>query len=83
MKLISAEELKLSYVFRDMIVKHTWPSLSNTYPRGFCKKLTVRSQLYEGGLVIDGGIFIHFNVGTTAILETRKENALRNIVLCD
>ncbi|XP_008206935.1 NAD kinase 2, mitochondrial [Nasonia vitripennis] len=78
-----ADELKLSYVIRDMIFKHIWPMPKNIHPRGFCDKLTVRSQCYDGGLVIDGGIAVRFNVGTTAVLEAREEDTLRNIVLPD
>lgn len=77
------DELRLSYVIRDMISKHIWPMPKSIHPRGFCDKLTVRSQCYDGGLVIDGGIAVRFNVGTTAVLEAREEDALRNIVLPD
>lgn len=66
-----------------MIVKHIWPPRNNIKPRDFCEKLTIRSQCYDGGLVIDGGIAIHFNIGTTAVLETLEEDTLRNIVFED
>ncbi|XP_014235737.1 NAD kinase 2, mitochondrial isoform X1 [Trichogramma pretiosum] len=78
-----ADELQLSYTIRDMILKPSKPTPEHTFPRGFTKKLTIRSQCYDGGLVIDGGIAIHFNAGTTAVLETLKEDALRNIVFTD
>ncbi|XP_058795973.1 NAD kinase 2, mitochondrial [Phymastichus coffea] len=78
-----AEKLQLAYVVRDMIVKHIWPLPNNIQPRDFCDKLTIRSQCYDGGLVIDGGIAIHFNVGTTAVLETLEQDSLRNIVFQD
>ncbi|KAJ8687196.1 hypothetical protein QAD02_022990 [Eretmocerus hayati] len=78
-----AERLELSYVIRDMIVKHAWPPPRKMDSCGSCQKLNVRSLCSDGGLVIDGGIAVHFNIGTSAILETVAEDALRNIVLPD
>lgn len=66
-----------------MIIKHIWPLPESIHPRGFCKELKIRSQCSDGGLVIDGGIAVHFNVGTTAKLETLEQDTLRNIVLLD
>ena len=83
MNLYYLDQLKLSYAIRDMIVKHIWPLSNDIRPRGFCDKLTVRSQCYDGGLVIDGGIGVRFNTGTTAIFETLDQDTLRNIVLLD
>ncbi|XP_011501082.1 PREDICTED: NAD kinase 2, mitochondrial [Ceratosolen solmsi marchali] len=79
----SAEELKLAYVIRDMVVKHIWPLPTHINYRGFCDELTVRSQCYEGGLVIDGGVVAHFNLGTTAILQCLEDDQLCSIIFPD
>lgn len=46
-----------------------------------CKKLTVKSLCFNGGLVLDGGIAVQFNLGTSAEFEIDPEGALRNIIL--
>ncbi|XP_003487977.1 NAD kinase 2, mitochondrial isoform X1 [Bombus impatiens] len=78
-----AEELKLCYSVRDMMVNSIWPTPKCLQPRGFCKKLTVTSQCYDAGLVLDGGIAVPFNFGTTAVLETYPEDSLRALTLPD
>ncbi|XP_016918860.1 NAD kinase 2, mitochondrial isoform X3 [Apis cerana] len=76
-----AEESKLCYVVRDMIVNDLWPISKCIHPRKFCNKLTVRSQCYDASIVLDGGIAIPFNFGATAIMETYPEDSLRSLVL--
>lgn len=66
-----------------MIIKHKWREPNGIKSENFCKKFTVRSQCYDGGLFIDGGIAVTFNAGTTAVLEILKENSLRSIILLD
>lgn len=77
----NAEELKLCYTIRDLIVNDMWPTPKCLHPRGFCNKLTVISHCYDGGIVLDGGIAVPFNFGTTAILETHPEDTLRALTL--
>lgn len=54
-----------------------------SYPRGFCRKVTVRSQCNDAALVIDGGIAVPFEFGTIAEIETFLEDSLQTITLPD
>ncbi|XP_076177641.1 NAD kinase 2, mitochondrial isoform X2 [Ptiloglossa arizonensis] len=76
-------ELKMCYAIRDMIVSDHWPVPKCLHSRGFCHTLTARSQCFNGGLVLDGGIAVPFNFGTTAILETYPEDSLQYLSLQD
>ncbi|GAB1864219.1 NAD kinase 2, mitochondrial [Camponotus japonicus] len=78
-----AEDSKLCYSIRDMIVTDAMLVSKRIYPRGFCKKITVRSQCFDAGLVLDGGIAVPFNLGTIAEIETFPEDSLRTIILPD
>ncbi|KAL6442326.1 hypothetical protein ACFW04_002527 [Cataglyphis niger] len=78
-----AEDSKLCYSIRDMIVPDPISISKGVYPRGFCKKITVRSQCFDAGLVLDGGIAVPFNFGTIAEIETFPEDSLRSIILPD
>ncbi|OAD54597.1 NAD kinase domain-containing protein 1 [Eufriesea mexicana] len=78
-----AEELKLCYAIRDMIVTDIWPTPKYIHPRGFCNKLTIRSQCFDASIVIDGGIAVPFNFGTTAVLEVYPEDSLQALILPD
>nr|XP_012144689.1 PREDICTED: NAD kinase 2, mitochondrial [Megachile rotundata] len=78
---VNADELKICYSIRDMIVTNIWPVPKTMQTRGFCNKLIVRSQCYDAGLVVDGGIAVPFNFGTTAVLETHPEDSLRSFTL--
>ncbi|XP_024946702.1 NAD kinase 2, mitochondrial isoform X2 [Cephus cinctus] len=75
------EDPRLCYSIRDMIVTNTWQTSKDIQPRGYCNKLTIRSQCFDAGLVLDGGIAVPFNDGTIAVLEVHPEDALRTIVL--
>ncbi|XP_017890727.1 NAD kinase 2, mitochondrial isoform X1 [Ceratina calcarata] len=79
----SPDELRLCYVIRDMIISDALPVSKYLKPRGFCDKLTVRSQSYDAGIVIDSGIAVPFNFGTTAVLETYPEDSLRCLSLLE
>lgn len=79
-----SEELKLCYSIRDMIVTERYDNTPKyIHPRGFCNKLTIRSQCFDASIVIDGGIAVPFNFGTTAVLETFPEDSLRALTLSD
>lgn len=77
------EDSKLCYSIRDMIVNDAMSIPKRIYPRGFCKKITVRSECFDAGLVVDGGIAVPFNFGTIAEIETFPEDSLRTITLPD
>ncbi|XP_014488410.1 PREDICTED: NAD kinase 2, mitochondrial [Dinoponera quadriceps] len=78
-----AEDLKLCYSIRDMIVTNSVPVPKLMHPRGFCAKITVRSQCNDAALVIDGGIAVPFVYGTVAKVEIFPEDSLQTITLSD
>lgn len=78
-----AEDLKLCYSIRDMIVTNAVPVPKLMHPRGFCRKITVRSQCNDASLVIDGGIAVPFDYGTVAKVEIFPEDSLYTITLPD
>ncbi|XP_046735775.1 NAD kinase 2, mitochondrial [Diprion similis] len=76
-----AEDTKIAYTIRDMIVGQTLPLPKGIQPRGYCKKLIIRSHCFDAGLVLDGGIAVPFNDGTIAVMEIHPEDSLRTIML--
>lgn len=80
---IGAGERKLCYTVRDMISMNVWPVPKGITPRGHCKKIAVKSQCYDAGLVLDGGIAVPFTFGTTAVLDTHPDDALRTFSVND
>ncbi|KAL0109981.1 hypothetical protein PUN28_013550 [Cardiocondyla obscurior] len=78
-----AEDCKLCYSIRDMIITNAMPISKDVHTRGFCKKATVKSQCFDASLVLDGGIAVPFNFGTIAEIETYPEDSLRTLTLLD
>ncbi|XP_011058788.1 PREDICTED: NAD kinase 2, mitochondrial [Acromyrmex echinatior] len=78
-----AGDSKLCYSIRDMIMTNAIPVSKDVHTRGFCRKAIVKSQCFDAGLVLDGGIAVPFNFGTIAEIETFPEDSLRTIVLLD
>lgn len=78
-----ADDPKLCYSIRDLIVTDAMSVPKGMHPRGFCRKITVRSQCHDAGLVLDGGIAVPFNFGTIAEIETFPEDSLRTITFPD
>lgn len=74
----------MAYTIRDLISVGVWPYPKGVIePRGFADKIEVKSKCSDAGLVLDGGITFPFNEGTVTHLETRPEDALRTILLCE
>lgn len=73
----------MCYSIRDMIVTNAVPVPKLVHPRGFCTKITVRSQCNDASLVIDGGIAVSFDYGTVAKVEIFPEDSLHTITLPD
>ncbi|XP_018050710.1 PREDICTED: NAD kinase 2, mitochondrial [Atta colombica] len=76
-----AGDSKLCYSIRDMIMTNSIPVPKDVYTRGFCRKAIVKSQCFDAGLVLDGGLAVPFNFGTIAEMETFPEDSLRTIIL--
>lgn len=81
--MFSCEDKRMTYTIRDLISAGVWPDPKGLAPRGFASKIEVKSRCFDGGLVIDGGVFIKFNEGTTAILEIYTSDALRTVKLIE
>lgn len=78
---LNPEEQKLCYTIRDLIATDVWPVPKCLQRYNSCKKITIRSLCSDGGLVLDSGIAVKFNLGTTAEFEIDPNGALRSIVL--
>ena len=68
-------------VFRDPISVGTFPTSTESRPRGSAKRIAVRSKCFDASLVIDGSLSFKFNDGTKAIIEILEEDALRTFQL--
>ncbi|KDR17625.1 NAD kinase 2, mitochondrial isoform X2 [Zootermopsis nevadensis] len=79
----NCEDKRMTYTVRDLISAGVWPDPKGLEPRGFANKIEVKSRCFDGGLVIDGGVFFRFNEGTTATLEIHKSDALRTVRLTE
>ncbi|XP_017765286.1 PREDICTED: NAD kinase 2, mitochondrial-like [Eufriesea mexicana] len=77
----SAEELKMTYMIREMYHATRCSRHKCCLDRQKCNKITVKSHGFDAGLVIDGGISLPFNDGTIATFDIKPEYSLRNIVL--
>lgn len=75
------DDTQMAYTIRDLISAGVWPQPKGIQPRGFAKKLKVRSVCYDASLVIDGGVSFTFNDGAIAILEICPDDALRTVDL--
>jgi NAD+ kinase len=71
----------MAYTLRDPISVGTFPSSTESRPRGTAKRLAVKSKCFDACLVIDGSLSFKFNDGTKAIVEILEEDALRTFQL--
>ncbi|ERL90205.1 hypothetical protein D910_07559 [Dendroctonus ponderosae] len=78
--IFNADDRRMSYTIRELISAAVWPDPKGIKPRGFARKIEIKSNCFEASLVIDGGVSFSFNDGTTALLEIRPEDALRTVV---
>ncbi|KAE9548149.1 hypothetical protein FO519_008637 [Halicephalobus sp. NKZ332] len=69
---------KMAYSVRDPIFNATF---LKTAPRGFAKKIKVKSRCSHAHLVLDGSVSIPFNQGTEVVLELIPQDALQTVVL--
>lgn len=70
----------MAYTIRDPVVFGTD---FNSKPRGFAKRIEVKSRMFDACLVIDGGLSFVFNDGATAVFEIFDEDALRTVQFAD
>ncbi|XP_076340024.1 NAD kinase 2, mitochondrial-like isoform X1 [Tachypleus tridentatus] len=73
-------ETLLAYTIRDPVVFGTGFS---SKPRGFAKRIEVKSRMFDACLVIDGGLSFLFNDGAVATLDILEDDALRTVTLLD
>ena len=50
-------------------------------PRGFAKRIEIRSRMFDACLVIDGSLSFVFNDGATAVLEILEQDALKTVAI--
>ncbi|KAJ4432136.1 hypothetical protein ANN_20752 [Periplaneta americana] len=81
--IFSCEDKRMSYTIRDLISAGVWPDPKGLEPRGYANRIEVKSRCFDGGLVVDGGVFFKFNEGTTATLEVHDCDALRTVKLTE
>lgn len=70
----------MAYTIRDPIV---FGMGFKSKPRGFAKRIEIKSRMFDACLVIDGGLSFTFNDGSTAVLDINDEDALLTITLPD
>lgn len=76
----SPESGKMMYTVRDPIEAYTLPYAQEIRPRGYAKRLDIRSRCFDACLVIDGGLSFPFNDGSEATLEMFDSDALRTVI---
>nr|XP_034195205.1 NAD kinase 2, mitochondrial-like isoform X3 [Osmia lignaria] len=79
--LYPAEDLRMTYMIREMYrAPRCWRN--KCYPdREMCNKITVKSYGFDAGLIIDGSISLPFNDGASASFDIKPEYALMNIIM--
>uniref|UniRef100_A0AC34QHJ9 NAD(+) kinase n=1 Tax=Panagrolaimus sp. JU765 TaxID=591449 RepID=A0AC34QHJ9_9BILA len=69
---------KMAFSVRDPVFNATFPKAS---PRGFARKIKVKSRCTHAHLVLDGSTSIPFNHGTEVVLELIPQDALQTVIL--
>ena len=68
----------MGYTIRDPVVFGTD---FNNHPRGYAKKIEIKSRMFDACVVIDGGLSYKFNDGSKATFELFEEDVIRTIAL--
>ncbi|GAB6026087.1 hypothetical protein CHUAL_012290 [Chamberlinius hualienensis] len=71
---------KMAYTIRDPVINGL---TKITKPRGFAKRMEIKSRCFDACLVIDGGLSFIFNDGALAVLEIHDDDALRTVDIDD
>ncbi|XP_072051294.1 NAD kinase 2, mitochondrial-like [Amphiura filiformis] len=77
--IFDASEPSMVYTIRDPIINGIYQQI--WLPRGYARRIIVRSRCFDACLVMDGGSSFIFNDGAIATLETKPEDALRTFEL--
>ncbi|XP_043494551.1 NAD kinase 2, mitochondrial-like [Polistes fuscatus] len=75
------EDERMSYMVRELYRARKWPKPKSSPERRMCRKVKVISHGFHAGLVIDGGVTLPFNDGTTAVFEIHSEDDLKNLII--
>ncbi|XP_018494362.1 NAD kinase 2, mitochondrial isoform X2 [Galendromus occidentalis] len=73
-------QARMAYTIRDPVFFGTHFS---SKPRGFAKRIEIRSRMFDACLVIDGSLSFVFNDGATAVLEILEQDALKTVAIED
>ncbi|KAK3585234.1 hypothetical protein CHS0354_006280 [Potamilus streckersoni] len=68
---------RMAFTVRDPLINGVF-KVPN--PRGFAKRLQIRSRMWDACLVVDGGSSFQFNDGAVATMEIHDEDALRTVI---
>ncbi|XP_044746683.1 NAD kinase 2, mitochondrial [Coccinella septempunctata] len=75
------DDTRMGFSIRDLISAGVWPDPKGLKPRGFAKKIIVKSNCDEAYIVVDGGLSFAFNDGAIGIFELHPEDNLRTVIL--
>lgn len=76
--IFSPADEKMAYTIRDPVIFGT---NFNSNPRGFAKRVDVRSRMFDACLVIDGALSYKFNDGAKASFTIHDEDALKTVFI--
>ncbi|XP_041474866.1 NAD kinase 2, mitochondrial-like isoform X2 [Lytechinus variegatus] len=78
--LFDGADPRMAYTVRDPVTNRVYQS---DMPRGFARKIVMRSRCWDASLVIDAGSSFIFNDGAIATMEINEKDALNTIELVD
>ncbi len=73
-------DLRMAFTVREPMAKGLFYA---PHHRGFCQTMSVKSRMWDGWVVVDGGLSFNFNDGAVVDLEVRPEDALRCVQFLD
>ncbi|KAK2179644.1 hypothetical protein NP493_478g01052 [Ridgeia piscesae] len=72
------EDGRMAYTVRDPIAAGIFRV---PQPKGFCQTMNIKSRMWDGWLVIDGGVSFQFNDGAVVELSMHDEDALCGVAI--
>lgn len=73
----------MAYTVRDCITAEVWPNPKGIKDRDYVTEIKVKSNCYDGYLVVDGSVCFPFRDGTSVTLRIYPEDALRTVTFPD